>query len=151
MPAAPQRIGEIESRLERLEARVDALGVELRASDDETRRLLRESEDETRRQVREGDEETRRQMRILHEDVIDRIRILGEHLAAPLPPSVSPPLPPQRRKRWPLEIAVCCQEHARVTGPSQSRGTDRGSSDGPASGRPQLQHQAPRKMASAYE
>lgn len=74
MPASAQRIGEIESRLECLEARVDALGIELRASD----------------------EETRRQMRVLHEDVIDRIRTLGEQLAATRPTATDSPRPPRR-------------------------------------------------------
>ena len=43
---------------------------EIRAGDEETRRVLRE-------EIRAGDEETRRFMRILHEEVIERIRLLG--------------------------------------------------------------------------
>ena len=110
--SALQRIGEIESRLERLELRVDTLGVEIRAeirgSEEETRRQIREGDEETRRQMLEGDEETRRLlresedetrrlMRVLHEDVIDRIRMLGEQLAT-LPPSAGPSRPPRRRR-----------------------------------------------------
>jgi hypothetical protein len=43
---------------------------EIRAGDEETRRVLRE-------EIRGGNEETRQFMRVLHEDVIERIRLLG--------------------------------------------------------------------------
>jgi hypothetical protein len=73
-PVSSQRIGHIEGRLDRLEAKVDALGVEMRSLHGDTLRQMRESEatlreemqalnDDTLRQMREGDEETRRQMR----------------------------------------------------------------------------------------
>ena len=80
--AAADRIGEIEQRLERLEAKVDALGPDLRAE-------IRSSEEETRRQMREGDEETRRQMREGDEEVIGRIATLGESLSPEGPPRSS--------------------------------------------------------------
>jgi hypothetical protein len=59
---------------------------EIRAGDEETRRVLRDeirSGDEETRQVlrdeiRSGDEETRTLMRVLHEDVVGRIALLGE-------------------------------------------------------------------------
>ena len=93
--ASPDRIGEIEQRLERLEAKVDALGPDLRTeiltSEEETRRLIREGDEETRRLMWEGDEETRRQMRLLHEEVIGRIALLGE--------SRSPETPSRPRRR----------------------------------------------------
>jgi hypothetical protein len=58
-----------------------ALREEIRAGDEETRRVLREEiragDEETRRVLREeihgGDEESRRYMRILHEDIVDRL------------------------------------------------------------------------------
>lgn len=72
--AAADRIGDIEQRLERLEAKVDALGPDLEAE-------IRSSEEDTQRLMRAGDEETRRQMRVLHEEVIGRIATLGDSLS----------------------------------------------------------------------
>jgi len=43
---------------------------EIRAGDEETRRVLRD-------EIRDGDGETRRFMRVLHEEVIERIRLSG--------------------------------------------------------------------------
>jgi hypothetical protein len=98
--ASSDRIGQIEHGLERLGAKVDALGADLRVelhtsiktSEEETRRLIREGDEETRRQMREGGEETRRQMRLLHEEVIGRIALLGES---------RPPEAPSRPRRRP--------------------------------------------------
>jgi hypothetical protein len=58
-----------------------ALREEIRAGDEETRRVLREEiragDEETRRVLREeiraGDEESRSYMRVLYEDVVDRL------------------------------------------------------------------------------
>jgi len=69
---------------------LSALREEIRAGDEETRRVLREEiragDEETRRVLREeiraGDEETRRYMRVLHEEVIYRISLIGESGAA---------------------------------------------------------------------
>jgi hypothetical protein len=94
MAPVSQRIGNIEGRLDRLDAKVDALGSEMRSLNADTVRQVRESEatlrqemragdEETRRQMRDGDEETRRLMRLLHEDVIDRIKTLGDTLLPP--------------------------------------------------------------------
>jgi hypothetical protein len=48
----------------------DEIRDEIRAGDEETRRVLRE-------EIRAGDEETRRFMRVLHEEVISRIAMIA--------------------------------------------------------------------------
>jgi hypothetical protein len=102
--ASSDRIGQIEQRLEQLEAKVDALGpdqsAEIRTSKDETHRLITEGDEATMRLLREGDEETRRHMRLLHEEVIGRIAVPGESLS-----SERSPRPCRRPKAVTLETA----------------------------------------------
>jgi hypothetical protein len=64
--ASSDRIGQIEQRLEQLEAKVDALGPDQSAE-------IRTS--------------TRRHMRLLHEEVIGRIAMPGESLSSERSPS----------------------------------------------------------------
>jgi hypothetical protein len=60
--------------------RVDFRG-ELHKTADALRIEIREGDEETRRLMREGDEETRRYMRVLHEEVIARIATISERRA----------------------------------------------------------------------
>ena len=55
----------------------------MRSLNADTVRQMRESEATLRQEMRAGDEETRRLMRSLHEDVIDRIKTLGDALLPP--------------------------------------------------------------------
>jgi hypothetical protein len=86
----PERVAAVELQLVQLRAEMraefSATQAEMRAGDEETRRVLREEirdgDEETRRTLREeiraGDEETRRFMRVLHEDVITRLAAIQE-------------------------------------------------------------------------
>jgi hypothetical protein len=71
----PERVGAVELQIVQLRHEVSdefsAVRAEIRAGDEETRRVLRE-------EIRTGDEETRRYMRILREEVIARIAAIGE-------------------------------------------------------------------------
>ena len=84
----PARVGALEAQFlllrDEMHGEFSALRGELKAGDEETRRVLREEiragDDETRRMLREeiraGDEETRRFMRVLHEDLVARLAVL---------------------------------------------------------------------------
>lgn len=83
-----ERVNLLETRMTALEHRIDHLGLdlraEIRAGDEETRRVLRE---EMRTghvmivtELTEQIEDSRRYTRLLHEDVLGRIRVIGEGL-----------------------------------------------------------------------
>jgi len=86
----PERVAAVELQLVQLRAEMraefSATQAEMRAGDEETRRVLgdeiHDGDEETRRTLREeiraGDEETRRFMRVLHEDVITRLAAIQE-------------------------------------------------------------------------
>ena len=88
--AVELRVGGVELQLvqlrEEMRAEFSATRAEMRAGDEETRRVLRgeirDGDEETRRTLREeiraGDEETQRLMRMLHEDVISRLATIQE-------------------------------------------------------------------------
>ena len=66
-------IASLPAHLSRLETEV----VEFRAEVRQEFALLRQA---LRVEIREGDEETRRLMRVLHEDLIERLNTIGEGL-----------------------------------------------------------------------
>jgi len=76
----PQQIDALASQImqfrEDLRMELSGLRADMRAGDEETRRVLRE-------EIRAGDEETRRLMRVLHEDLIGRIARLNEARKGP--------------------------------------------------------------------
>ena len=90
----PDRVTRVELQLVHLRDDIRAgdeetrrvLREEIRAGDEETRRALRDEirsgDEETRRvlrdEIRSGDDETRRYMRVLHEDVIARLATIQE-------------------------------------------------------------------------
>jgi F0F1-type ATP synthase membrane subunit b/b' len=89
----PERVTAIETQIVQLRAELrvefSAVREEMRAGDDETRRVLGEQIAETRRRLderiaetqqlaTEQTEETRRFMRVLHEDVIGRLATIPE-------------------------------------------------------------------------
>jgi hypothetical protein len=71
---------------EEIRGEFSALRTEIRAADEETRRVLRDEiragDEETRRvlrdEIRVGDEESRRHARMLHEDTLSRISLMQE-------------------------------------------------------------------------
>ena len=62
---------QISQMREEIRAEFSAVHTEIRAGDEETRRVLRD-------EIRAGDEESRHQARALHEDVISRIALMQE-------------------------------------------------------------------------
>ena len=58
-----------------LDRRFAELGEEIRAGDEETRRVLRE-------EIRGGDEESRRHMGVLTESLLSKIQLVGEGVLA---------------------------------------------------------------------
>ena len=71
----PERMTALESQFvllrDEMRAEFSTARGEIRAGDEDTRRVLRD-------EIRTGDEETRRYMRVLHEDLVTRITLLGE-------------------------------------------------------------------------
>ena len=71
----PERMTALASQIVQLRTEMrdesSAIRQEVRAGDEETRRVLRA-------EMRAGDEETRTLMRVLHEDVVNRIALIGE-------------------------------------------------------------------------
>jgi hypothetical protein len=76
----PQQITALASQIlqfrEDVRMELSGLRADMRAGDEQTRRVLRE-------EIRSGDEETRRLMRVLHEDLIGRIALLNEARKGP--------------------------------------------------------------------
>ena len=62
---------QISQMREEIRGEFSALRTEIRAGDEETRRVLRD-------EIRAGDEETRRHALVLHEDAISRIALIEE-------------------------------------------------------------------------
>lgn len=69
--AVEGRLGEVESRLGAVEGQIVQLRTGMTAEFSSVRKELR-------MEIKAGDEETRRLMRVLHEEVIARIAMLGE-------------------------------------------------------------------------
>ena len=78
----PDRVTAIESQIVQLRAEMhsefSAVREEIRAGDEETRRVLGERIDETARLHGERIDENGRHMRVLHEEVIGRLAIIQE-------------------------------------------------------------------------
>ena len=75
------RMDRLERRvgiLEKLPDRVTALESQIVQLRDEMRSEFSETRSDLRGEIRAGDEETRRLMRVLHEDVVQRIATLKE-------------------------------------------------------------------------
>jgi hypothetical protein len=78
----PQRLGGLESQIVQLrtEMRMEfsAVREELRAGDEETRRVLRLDIADVRREMNEKHDEALRLARVLHEEVIGRLALMEE-------------------------------------------------------------------------